>query len=88
MRAIDQPSSRQSAGLKQHYTSSRFFRVMPPDESSALDRLNPQKLYGTDNLEQVVFSGPAQTLLKAVLNKLGMEAAGAALRNLNLVLQV
>lgn len=74
--------------LTQHYASSRFVRVMPSDESSALDRMDPQKLNGTDDMELSVFSGPGQTVLTAVLDNLGKGAAGAAVRNLDLMLQV
>jgi N-acetyl-gamma-glutamyl-phosphate reductase len=60
--------------------------VMPGEASG---RLEPQSLNGTNELELRVFANDArgQAILVARLDNLGKGASGAALQNLQLMLQ-
>ncbi len=77
------------ACLTEHYAHSDHVRVLPLSASSTRDRLDPQQLNGTNDMELAVFWNPksGQILLTAVLDNLGKGAAGAAVQNLNLMLQ-
>lgn len=73
--------------LTGHYTQTRHVRVLPLS-STALERLDPQNLNGTNDIELAVCSNPerGQILLSAVFDNLGKGAAGAAVQNLNIML--
>lgn len=77
------------ACLSAQYALSDHVRVLPLSASSALERLDPQQLNGSNDMELAVFSNPdsGQILLTAVLDNLGKGAAGAAVQNLDLMLQ-
>lgn len=76
------------AGLTRHYAQTRHVRVLPLSSSSALERLDPQHLNGTNDMDIAVFSNDesGQILLSAVFDNLGKGAAGAAVQNLNIML--
>lgn len=76
------------ACLTQHYAHSKQVRVLPLSSSSTRERLDPQHLNGTNEMELAVFSNPerGQILLTAVFDNLGKGAAGAAVQNLDLML--
>ena len=61
---------------------------MPLVSSSARERLDPQKLNGTNDMDLAVFSNPedGQIFLTAVFDNLGKGAASAAVQNLNIML--
>jgi N-acetyl-gamma-glutamyl-phosphate reductase len=56
-------------------------------EAAALEHLDPQALNGSDDLLLAVLASDTQVLLAAVLDNLGKGAAGAAVQNLDLMLQ-
>ncbi|MGE0970898.1 hypothetical protein ACQFN5_14480 [Klebsiella sp. WOUb02] len=76
------------ACLAQHYRHSGQVRVLAPEVAGELERLNPQHLNGTNEMELGVFSNPesGQILLTAVFDNLGKGASGAAVQNLNLMI--
>ncbi len=73
------------AALAARYAQSAFIRVMPRDPQ---DRIEPQSLNASNDLELRVFGNEAQrqALLVAKLDNLGKGAAGAAVQNLGLML--
>jgi N-acetyl-gamma-glutamyl-phosphate reductase len=74
--------------LTAHFDGTRHVRVLARDESTALERLDPQALNGTNDLQLAVFDNPeqGQVLLAAVFDNLGKGASGAAVQNLELML--
>ena len=50
--------------------------------------IDPQQANGTNRLDLLVYGNEQQILLLACLDNLGKGAAGAAVQNLNLMLQV
>jgi N-acetyl-gamma-glutamyl-phosphate reductase len=74
------------AALSRYYAASPVIKVMSGEESG---RLEPQSLNGTDELELRVYANDArgQAILVAKLDNLGKGASGAALQNLQLMLQ-
>lgn len=72
--------------LADHYAGQRHVSVMPLADSKALSLLDPQLLNGTDDLRLMVFEHGQQVLLAAVFDNLGKGAAGAAVQNLNLMI--
>lgn len=77
------------ACLARHYAQATHVRVLPLHESSALKQLDPQALNGTNNMQLSVFhdAGHEQVLLSAVFDNLGKGASGAAVQNLDLMLE-
>ena len=75
--------------LQAHFDRQRHVRVMPLADAKALEYLDPQSLNGTDDLQLFVFDNErhGQALLAAVFDNLGKGAAGAAVQNLELMLQ-
>ncbi len=72
--------------LADHYSGAGFVSVAPLD--AVPDRINPQHLNGTNNL-QITLAGDPKTgrvVLTAVLDNLGKGSSGAAVQNLNLML--
>jgi DNA-directed RNA polymerase specialized sigma24 family protein len=65
-------------------------RGVPLADSAALTQLDPQAMNGRDDLQLIVLANESQgqVLLAAVLDNLGKGAAGAAVQNLELMLQV
>ena len=76
------------ACLTQQYVQDKHIRVLPLLSSSTLERLDPQELNGTNDMDIAVFSNPesGQILLTAIFDNLGKGAAGAAVQNLNIML--
>ncbi|MCS3469130.1 N-acetyl-gamma-glutamyl-phosphate reductase [Pseudomonas sp. JUb42] len=75
------------ACLSQHYAEADCVEVMSLQDAKAMAVLDPQALNGTDNLRLMVFENHGQVLLAAVFDNLGKGAAGAAVQNLDLLLQ-
>ena len=72
--------------LATHYAGQHFVQVV---ERAALgDRIDPQRLNGTNRMELTVDGDPetGATVLIAVLDNLGKGASGAAVQNLNILL--
>ena len=71
--------------LRAHYAGGGQVRVV---KASADDRLEPEALNGTDEMELRVYAatGGEQVLLVARLDNLGKGASGAAVRNAELML--
>ncbi|MBR8460438.1 N-acetyl-gamma-glutamyl-phosphate reductase [Burkholderia dolosa] len=77
------------ACLARHYAQATHVRVLPLHESSVLKHLDPQALNGTNDMQLSVFhdAGHEQVLLSAVFDNLGKGASGAAVQNLDLMLE-
>lgn len=75
--------------LERHFAHQPHVEVMPLAETEALPYLDPQALNGSNQLRLGVFSqaGHGQVLLSAVFDNLGKGASGAAVQNLDLMLQ-
>lgn len=76
------------ACLAERYAGRRFVRVIGPDETAGIDRLEPEALNGTNDLEIYVFANEerGQVLLAGVIDNLGKGASGQAVQNINLML--
>ncbi len=74
--------------LAEHYRGALFVRVAPLAESAAIERLDPERLNGSNDLEIHIFANPdnGQAVICAVLDNLGKGASGAAVQNMNLML--
>ena len=74
-----------AAAWRDHYAASRYIRVAAAD---AADRLEPEALNGSNDLELRVYANEArrQALIVAKLDNLGKGASGAAVQNLRLML--
>lgn len=75
--------------LARHYDGSRHVQVAAPQEAAAQTHLDPQALNGTNDLRLAVHGNEAQgqVLLSAVFDNLGKGASGAAVQNLDLMLE-
>lgn len=75
------------AALAAHYGQSPFVKILPPDSSG---KIEPQSLNGTNEIELRVYANDVRghVLLAAKLDNLGKGASGAALQNLELMLQL
>lgn len=75
--------------LQHHYDGSTHVQVMSPDWAAATTQLDPEALNGSNDLRLAVFSNEehGQVLLTAVFDNLGKGASGAAMQNLDLMLQ-
>lgn len=87
--AVGTTAARVHACLQAHFAGARPVKVMPLADSAVLPHLDPQALNGRDDLQLMVFANEAQghLLLAAVFDNLGKGAAGAAVQNLDLMLQ-
>lgn len=76
------------ACLEQHYADSKQIRVLAQMTAGDAERINPERLNGTNDMELSVFSNPenGQILLTAVFDNLGKGASGAAVQNLDLLI--
>lgn len=76
--------------LSNHFAGQAFVSVAPLDECADLGRLDPQGLNGTNDMRLFVFGNDdrGQGLLVAQLDNLGKGASGAAVQNLNLMLDL
>jgi N-acetyl-gamma-glutamyl-phosphate reductase len=84
------PSARDlEAALEARYAGSAEVRVVPTaSEAKRIERIEPEALNDTDDLELFVFANEAQghALLVARLDNLGKGASGAAVQNAKLML--
>ena len=84
------PGSPQTAldALRAHYAGQRFVQVV--DRATLGDRIDPQRLNGTNVMELTVDGDPetGATILIAVLDNLGKGASGAAVQSLNILLGI
>ncbi|MGH6968504.1 MAG: N-acetyl-gamma-glutamyl-phosphate reductase, partial [Stellaceae bacterium] len=78
------------AALTRAYEGEAFVEVAPLAEAAALKTLEPEALNGTNRMKLYVFGSDAakQARLVALLDNLGKGAAGAAVQNLNLMLDL
>ena len=76
--------------LAERYDSEPCVNVMPLNGQSALDNgfLDPQSANGTNRIDVFVYGHEDQVVLLSRLDNLGKGAAGAAVQNLNLMLQI
>lgn len=76
------------ACLTEHYRHSKHVRVRPGITAGDAERINPERLNDTNDMELGVFANPenGQILLTAVFDNLGKGASGAAVQNLNLLI--
>jgi len=77
--------------LSEHYRGSELVRVVPSEETETLGgRIDALALNGTDKLELYVFAHErhGHALLVARLDNLGKGAAGAAVQNIRLMLDL
>jgi N-acetyl-gamma-glutamyl-phosphate reductase len=74
--------------LAAHYAGQRFVRVVPYDQRPAA--LAPEALNGSNMLELFVFDNPTEqtALLVARLDNLGKGASGAAVQNMDIMLEL
>lgn len=76
--------------LADAYAGERFVTVASLEEARSLKTLDPEGLNGTNGLKLYVFGDPSsrQARLVALLDNLGKGASGAAVQNLNLMLDL
>ncbi|MGH6860948.1 MAG: N-acetyl-gamma-glutamyl-phosphate reductase [Phyllobacterium sp.] len=76
------------AALTAHYAGQDIVQVVPLEEGAALPRLDPEELRDTDIMKLYVFGNDenGQVNLVALLDNLGKGASGAAVQNLDLML--
>ena len=74
--------------LTEHYRGQQFVTVAPLSQSAGIERLDPERLNGSNDLEIHLFANEAQgqVLICALLDNLGKGASGAAVQNMNLML--
>ena len=72
--------------LRAHYAGQHFVQVV--DRADLGDRIDPQRLNGTNKMELTTDGDPqtGATVLIAVLDNLGKGASGAAVQSLNILL--
>lgn len=75
--------------LAAQFAGTLHVGVLTAAQSQTLERLDPQALNGTNDLQLAVFDNAAegQVLLTAVFDNLGKGASGAAVQNLDLMLE-
>lgn len=76
------------AALVAHYAGQEIVEVVSLEESSRIARLDPTELANTDRMKLFVFGaeGKGQVNLMASLDNLGKGASGAAVQNMDLML--
>lgn len=74
--------------LAERYQGCRFVRVLGPDQTASITKLEPEELNGSNDLMIHVFANAARghVMLAGVLDNLGKGASGQAVQNLNLML--
>ncbi|WP_135228944.1 N-acetyl-gamma-glutamyl-phosphate reductase [Deinococcus fonticola] len=87
MQELNVAAEQLHAALKEHYGGQRYVTVTEMAENPAI--LDPQTLNGTNQLELLVYaaSDGQRAVLAARLDNLGKGASGAAVQNLDLMLQ-
>lgn len=78
-----------NAALAAHYEGQKFVEVASLEESQSTGRLDPEDLNGQDNMRLYVFGteGAGTVNLTAQLDNLGKGASGAAVQNLDLMIE-
>lgn len=76
--------------LADYYRDAEYVRVVPRAEAATLETLDPERLNGTNRIDLYVFAHEErrQAVLAAVYDNLGKGASGAAVQNLNLMLDL
>lgn len=76
------------ATLAEAYAGEQFVEVATLEESTGLQRVEPEALNGTNRMKLYVFGSDkaGQARLVALLDNLGKGASGAAVQNMNLML--
>ena len=76
------------ACLAAHYAGAEYINVLSLEQARAVSQLDPEYLNGTNQLDIYVFSNEktGQVLLATVYDNLGKGASGAAVQNLNIML--
>ena len=76
--------------ISEHYATEPCINVMPLNDDVELEDgfLDPQAANDTNRVDVFVYGHNDQIILVARLDNLGKGAAGAAVQNLNLMLQV
>jgi len=76
--------------LSEYYAAEKFVTVMPTDTDSYLDNgfLSPTGCNDTNGVDLFVLGNEDQILLLARLDNLGKGSSGAAVQNLNLMLNI
>ena len=76
--------------LADHYAGQAFVSVAPRAEGDPAAELTPEGLNGTNRMELKVFGNDArrQAVVTALLDNLGKGASGAAVQNMNLMLDL
>lgn len=76
------------ASLAGAYAGEPFVEVVSLEDAAALKTLDPEGLNGTNRMKLFVFGNAEQARLVALLDNLGKGASGAAVQNLNLMLDL
>jgi len=78
------------AALAAHYKGARYIKVASAEDSAAATRLEPESLNGANELLIHVYANEArrQAVLAAKFDNLGKGASGAAVQNLQLMLEL
>jgi len=76
------------ACLERHYQGARHVQVMPLHQHGPATALDPEALNDSNDLRLALYANPehGQVLLTAVFDNLGKGASGAAVQNLDLML--
>ena len=87
LQELNVPVERLHTALKEHYAGQQYVKVIEMTDNPQI--LDPQTLNDTNNLELFVYASADDTraVLAARLDNLGKGASGAAVQNLNLMLQ-
>lgn len=86
----DIKSSHLLQALQKHYQGSRFIRVADEVQTRQISQVEPESLNNTNNMQLYVFGNDKydQALLVAVYDNLGKGASGAAVQNLEIMLNL
>jgi N-acetyl-gamma-glutamyl-phosphate reductase len=86
--APDVSAEKLHACLGEHYAGAEYINVLPLEQVRCVSQLDPEYLNGSNQLDIYVFSNEktGQVLLAAVYDNLGKGASGAAVQNLNIML--
>jgi len=78
------------AALSDHYAGCRFVSVASLADSTAMKKLDPESLNGTNEMRLYVFANGenGQVLIAGLLDNLGKGASGQTVQNLNIMLGV
>ncbi|MBL0338033.1 MAG: N-acetyl-gamma-glutamyl-phosphate reductase [Rhodospirillaceae bacterium] len=76
------------SSLSEHYADTEYINVLSLEQARAVSQLDPEYLNGSNKLDVYVFSkeNSGHVLLTAVYDNLGKGASGAAVQNLNIML--